>query len=679
MTRNPSDSEALAGLGDVARAQGDTAGAIAAYKRALAVNPSYLPALLGLADTQWASGDRGGAPCGLQGHRRSLPRGDVPGVREAARRGGRCGPHGDDRRVRPPRAAPRRRPRRRDGSPEAHLDTTASDARCRSRRSASRCSRRCAGVRGAPAQRRRRARRRTRSPRAAPAIAVLDLSDGVPEQPPPGLLGLSAKGASFDDARPRDRARSSAARRRCAASSCASATARIGLARAKEIGAMLAVARARRCPSGATPTTGERHAVPRGARLQARLARAGRQRRRHRPRRAERLLPQAARRGARPRRRLPPGRQVQGRRGAVHARRPEPRGARVAGVDARRHAGRVARGHRATARKPRRRPAPEDGPYAARDAKALGLVDDVGYFDEAREALEKEAGAVRAEVRFGAGASGERRAVATCCAPSPAIRSGAAPVALIAADGRHLDGGRRRPARRAAAASSSGGWCARSRASSTTTTSRRSSCASTRPAAAPSRAICSGTSSWRIRAQEAARRQRRRHGGERRLLPGLGGRGGLRRRRRASSAPSASSAGRSPADQALERIGVHAETVPGQDGRPRTRRRAPAYESLLTPWDDATRERVLETMTGIYEPLSLARRRGTGHPRRAGGRVGRGAHLRRAARARSAGLVDEIGGLREAIARARSLAGLPADARVDVAGEPSGLLRALGG
>jgi tetratricopeptide (TPR) repeat protein len=57
VARNPSDSEALSGIGDVDRARGDSAGAIAAYKRALAINPSYLPALLGVADTQWASGD----------------------------------------------------------------------------------------------------------------------------------------------------------------------------------------------------------------------------------------------------------------------------------------------------------------------------------------------------------------------------------------------------------------------------------------------------------------------------------------------------------------------------------------------------------------------------------------------------------------------------------------------
>jgi len=61
VARNPSDSEALCGLGDVARAQGDSGGAIASYKRAINVNPSYLPALLGVADTQWVMGDHAGA------------------------------------------------------------------------------------------------------------------------------------------------------------------------------------------------------------------------------------------------------------------------------------------------------------------------------------------------------------------------------------------------------------------------------------------------------------------------------------------------------------------------------------------------------------------------------------------------------------------------------------------
>ena len=76
--RNPSDSEALSGLGDVARAQGDTAGAVANYKRALGVNPSYLPALLGVADTEWASGNRAAAQRAYKEIADRFPEGTYP-------------------------------------------------------------------------------------------------------------------------------------------------------------------------------------------------------------------------------------------------------------------------------------------------------------------------------------------------------------------------------------------------------------------------------------------------------------------------------------------------------------------------------------------------------------------------------------------------------------------------
>jgi tetratricopeptide (TPR) repeat protein len=78
VSRNPSDSEALAGLGDVERAQGNSSGAIGAYRRALAVNPSYLPALLGVADTEWASGDRGSAQRAYKDIEERFPEGTYP-------------------------------------------------------------------------------------------------------------------------------------------------------------------------------------------------------------------------------------------------------------------------------------------------------------------------------------------------------------------------------------------------------------------------------------------------------------------------------------------------------------------------------------------------------------------------------------------------------------------------
>jgi tetratricopeptide (TPR) repeat protein len=78
VSRNPNDSEAMAGLGDVARLQGDSAGAIAAYKRAIAVNPSYLPALLGRADTEWANGSRASAAHGYGDIVDRFPEGAYP-------------------------------------------------------------------------------------------------------------------------------------------------------------------------------------------------------------------------------------------------------------------------------------------------------------------------------------------------------------------------------------------------------------------------------------------------------------------------------------------------------------------------------------------------------------------------------------------------------------------------
>jgi tetratricopeptide (TPR) repeat protein len=58
---NGGDTEALAGLGDCARARGNSAQARSYYERVLAANPHYLPAMTSLADIRWESGDRAGA------------------------------------------------------------------------------------------------------------------------------------------------------------------------------------------------------------------------------------------------------------------------------------------------------------------------------------------------------------------------------------------------------------------------------------------------------------------------------------------------------------------------------------------------------------------------------------------------------------------------------------------
>lgn len=112
---------------------------------------------------------------------------------------------------------------------------------------------------------------------------------------------------------------------------------------------------------------------------------------------------------------------------------------------------------------------------------------------------------------------------------------------------------------------------------------------------------------------------------------------------------------------ALEQIGVHGETFAARRGDPKAAARA-ASESLLTKWDDDTRARIFEQMTSIYE-LFLARvAEGRNIPisrvaESAEGRIFTGKQ------GKVRGLVDELGGLDAAIAKARELAKLPADAK----------------
>jgi predicted Zn finger-like uncharacterized protein len=61
LNEHPGNTEALAGLADVARRRNDTATASKLYAEVLDANPSYLPALMATADQKWQAGDRKGA------------------------------------------------------------------------------------------------------------------------------------------------------------------------------------------------------------------------------------------------------------------------------------------------------------------------------------------------------------------------------------------------------------------------------------------------------------------------------------------------------------------------------------------------------------------------------------------------------------------------------------------
>ena len=113
---------------------------------------------------------------------------------------------------------------------------------------------------------------------------------------------------------------------------------------------------------------------------------------------------------------------------------------------------------------------------------------------------------------------------------------------------------------------------------------------------------------------------------------------------------------------ALERIGVHVETFPAKKGDDAAKARA-GYESPFVAWDEATRGRVLASMQGIYElfldRVAKGRKTTTDKIRPwAEGRIFSGVT------GKDHGLVDSLGGLKAAITRAKELGGLPHDAPV---------------
>lgn len=85
LAKHPDNTEAIAGLGDVAKQRRDPAKAGEMYDKVLKGNPTYLPALIGSADQKWDSGDRAGA---LALYKRVLEQagpGSTYGQRAAAR------------------------------------------------------------------------------------------------------------------------------------------------------------------------------------------------------------------------------------------------------------------------------------------------------------------------------------------------------------------------------------------------------------------------------------------------------------------------------------------------------------------------------------------------------------------------------------------------------------------
>ncbi|MCA9626748.1 MAG: signal peptide peptidase SppA [Myxococcales bacterium] len=129
-------------------------------------------------------------------------------------------------------------------------------------------------------------------------------------------------------------------------------------------------------------------------------------------------------------------------------------------------------------------------------------------------------------------------------------------------------------------------------------------------------------------------------------------------------------------NDALAEHGINAVTIPARPD-PAAKARA-AFMSPLEPWDDATRERMRQLMQGTYQLFLKRVADGRGlkvsdvEPN-AQGRIWSGAQ------GKDKRLVDTLGGLRDAVERAKVLADLEGDVPLTVEGGADGLFDILGG
>jgi len=128
--------------------------------------------------------------------------------------------------------------------------------------------------------------------------------------------------------------------------------------------------------------------------------------------------------------------------------------------------------------------------------------------------------------------------------------------------------------------------------------------------------------------------------------------------------------------EALDELGVSSYTFTANKEAPDAGARA-AYGSVLTEWDEPTRQRVQQQMEAVYDLFISRVVEGRGMPEEkvrvsAEGRIWTGTQ------GKERGLVDEFGGLAAAVADAKQRAGLPPDAPVSVEGPTASLLTMLG-
>ncbi len=322
--------------------------------------------------------------------------------------------------------------------------------------------------------------------------------------------------------------------------------------------------------------------------------------------------------------------------------------------------------------------AAEDGPYGPEAAKESGLVDAVGYPDDAREDIKKLAGSEHIVSRFGSG---------DASAPVPkglsgVLRSlsgssgggGGAHVAVIPATGAISMGGSR------GLLGGSDGITEKELGHLVTKVTKDSSVkAVVIRIDSPGGSALASDLLWKKLMKLREKKT---------LVFSVGGMaasGGYYLACTANKIVAEPTSivgsigvvgGKLAVGPALEQIGVHTETVAAAPDPDRAARAA--YMSPFTQWDAATRARVLASMTSIYDLFLERVAEGRGLKVEevssfAEGRIFGGVE------AKEKKLVDQLGGFHDALALAKKLAKLPDETPFDVVSDQPSFLDLLEG
>ncbi len=315
----------------------------------------------------------------------------------------------------------------------------------------------------------------------------------------------------------------------------------------------------------------------------------------------------------------------------------------------------------------------EDGPFGPDDAVARGLVDAVGYADEASDDAKKLAGADHLVTRFGGGDSGGGRGLASVLRALAGSGHGGSPhVAVVAATG------------------------SISMASSTSLLGGSDGITEhdlgkvigslTKDASVKAVVLRIDSPGGSALASDLLWRRLRLLAAEKPLVVSVGdmaASGGYYLACAGTKIVAEPTSivgsigvvgGKLAVGKALDELGVHAETIAAAPDPVKAARAG--YNSNFAEWDDPTRARVLTSMTAIYDLFvrRIAEGRGTTVEAVAPSAEGR---IFGGVEAKQRGLVDLTGGLSESIDLARELAKLPSDTPFEVVDEESGLLELL--